>query len=77
MQSIFTIDNLTMVIPIIILTISQIIMLMTGNTDKAKSIEIKKEKQINRLMKKRLKAQTKFMKTNKEIEKLVENKNNE
>lgn len=77
MQNIFTIENLTMVIPIIILTISQIIMLMTGNTDKAKSIEIKKEKEINRLMKKRNKAREKFLKTNGKIEELKENKEDE
>lgn len=77
MQSIFTIDNLTMIIPIIILTVSQIIMLITGNTDKAKSIEIKKEKQINKLMKKRKKAQTKFLQTNNKIEELKESKKDE
>ena len=70
-------ETIITIIPIIILTISQIILLIQGKVSSAKTIEEKKESYINKLIKKHNKTEEKYIKESEKIARLKGDRENE
>lgn len=70
------IETVATVISIVFLSITQVILILKGRTNEAKQIEIKKEKQINKLTAKRNKFLKKAVKNENKI-KEIKGKNEE
>lgn len=69
------IETIATIASVIFLSITQIILIIKGRTDEAQRLEIKKQKQINKLTAKRDKCLKKAVKKENKIKEI--NKNNE
>lgn len=68
-----SIETLATVVSIVFLSITQIILIIKGRTSEAEQMEIKKEKQINKLTAKRNKYLKKAVKKEDKIKEIKEN----
>lgn len=69
-------EKIIEIMPLAVLIITQVILIISGHTQSAKALEKKKQKELNKLIKKHNKTEQKFIKEEEKLKEIKENVNN-